>query len=100
MTNLDALAGLTPFTSNSNLLSLVLINNNISESDTYSKSNFPKIELCSAYVIKRIVNDPDFSEGSLSIKYDRERMIKTANEIFSKNGLFSEKIINNRISII
>ncbi len=98
MTNLEALTAITPFTANSNLLSKVLVDLDIVESDLYeSKDN---IDYASAIVVKKLFQSPDFSEGSLSVKYDKNKMIKYANSIFDRLNKQDEKIIINKINFL
>lgn len=44
------------------------------------------VDLCVADLYTRMVNEPDFSEGELSIKYPREAMLATAQRIYNATG--------------
>lgn len=82
MTNLAALQS-TISVDNENLYKKVLIDNELSESETYTKSNAAKIDLCKAAIIEFILSESDFSEGNLSIKYDRAELAKERNRILN-----------------
>ncbi len=100
MTNLQALQSYLSFSANDLLLERILEDNDIIADETYTSENKDVIELCSAYVIKTTLNAPDFKEGSLSVKYDKKRMIRYANQIFNKNNLTGELITENKIKFI
>lgn len=100
MTNLEALSSISPFSANSLLYEKVLNDNSVISSATYDSSNASTIELCSAYVAKALYYQPDISEGSLTVTYDKKLLLNYANSIFAKNRLFDEMLKINTISII
>lgn len=100
MTNLEYLTSITPFSGNTLLLSGVLLDNGVNEDDEYTTENKSLLQVCSAYVVKTLLVNPETKEGSLSVKYDKKELRNYANTIFKNNGLNSEIIINNKINII
>ncbi len=100
MTNLEALSSITPFSANSQLFQKILIDLDIAENGTYLVTGKNEIDYASALACKYIVSNPNFSEGTLSVTYDKKELIKYANSIFSKLNKSEEKIITNTINFI
>lgn len=90
MTNLEALksiiGGNYPF--DNNMYSKALIDQGISETDTYSILNIKPIDLAYAGLIQTLIVSPDIGEGSYKLTVaDRADLIKIRTAILNKYGL-------------
>jgi hypothetical protein len=68
------------------LLEKTLIVRSLVGTDEFSADLNTKVNLATADLYVAVVNSPDFSEGSLSIKQSRNYMISTAIRLYRENG--------------
>jgi len=92
MTILEALTSLTEY-DNDNLLSKVLLDCELTGTDTYvSDTHKAKLDLCAADIYEHIATQPDFSESKLSIKYDKKSLLIMARKLRKKHGVQTANI--------
>lgn len=68
------------------LLDKTLIVRSLSGADDFSADLNKSVNLAAADLYVAVVNSPDFSEGSLSVKQSRNYMIATAVRLYRENG--------------
>lgn len=64
----------------------IMTDRQIDGSKAYDSSLREKINLCAADLYVFGVNQADFSEGRLSIKYSRRSFVKMAKKLYFENG--------------
>jgi len=71
-----------------NYISKVLIDRSVASDGAadYALTQKATAALCAADCYMAVVNNPDFSEGRLSIKYSRGRLIAMAESLYRDNG--------------
>jgi len=100
MTNLEALTAISPFSVNPLLFEKTLEDRGINANGLYNSELASEIEVCAALIARVVYYQPDTSEGSLSVRYDRGAIREFANKIFRKNKMFDNLIIKNKIQFI
>lgn len=86
MTNQQALEALNEYSVASRLIEKILLDRGVSASATYTGSDTDRenIDLAYADICMALVNNPDIQEGSQSIAFDRNALIRTAQSIYMK----------------
>lgn len=69
-----------------NFIEKLLVDRALTGSVDYVASMSGDVALCAADCYMYLVNNPDFSEGDLSITMSRGQMIKTAKQLYRENG--------------
>ena len=90
MTNLEALQSIIGinYPLDANVFSKALIDQGLTESDTYSGGNVKSIDLAYAGVLQTIIVSPDIKEGGYSVtQADRNALIKLRSSILAKYGI-------------
>lgn len=67
-------------------LEKILIDRSVNGAIDYDSSHSGNVELCLADLYYWQLVNPDFSEGKLSIKYDKVAMLNFCTMIYQKNG--------------
>jgi hypothetical protein len=84
MTKLEALQAMVEY-ENDNLLSKVLIDRELTGTDTYAATDAGDIELCAADVYMMLATHPELKEGSRTVKYSASVLRSMALEIYQKH---------------
>lgn len=76
MTNKEALIAVLRVNIPDNSLVKALLDNDVTDSETYTKTKEKSIDLCAIDLLAGLLSEPDVSEGGYSIKYDRAAVQK------------------------
>jgi len=69
-----------------NLIDKVITDRGLTADTGYTVTSKAAVALCAADAYVLMVNSPDFSEGSLSIKHSRAQMKQMAATLYRENG--------------
>lgn len=69
-----------------NYIEKVLVDRAVTGTTTYAPSHKATAALCAADCFMAVVNNPDFSEGKLSIKMSRGYLTAMAESLYRDNG--------------
>ena len=96
MTNQQALEALNEYSIDSQLIEKILLDRGVTASSAYAGSDTDKenIDLCYADLCMKLANQPEISEGSQSITFDRAGLRREAQSIYRKYGDAKGKSIN------
>jgi len=86
MTVLQALQAEVQY-SNTNILEKILLDLSLEPTDTYTADMAADVEIATAHLLRRAARMPEFSEGSLRIKWDAAQCNAEADRLFAKNGI-------------
>jgi hypothetical protein len=70
----------------SNFILVKCTDRGINPNTTYTQTNQSSVELVVADVYKRMIAMYDFSESDLSQTFNRDALLKSANDLYIKNG--------------
>jgi hypothetical protein len=76
MTNKEALIAVLRVNIPDNSLVKALLDNDVSDSGTYTKTDEQSIDLCAIDLLAGLLSEADVSEGGYSIKNDRAAVLK------------------------
>ena len=87
MTRKEALLSIFQFSVDDNTVNKVFIDKGIDPDSAYTTYDKSNIDICCADLCLVLLNQPDISEGSFSIKYDKAALRFTREEILRRYGL-------------
>lgn len=87
MTNKEALIAEVPGNTPDGFIEKALVDNGVTGSDTYGTGDSEKIDYCVIAVLKRLLSDPDITEGGYSIRFDRGAVEKRLKYLVTQYGL-------------
>jgi hypothetical protein len=87
MTKKEALIAVIRVNVPDNTIEKAMIDNDVTGSQTYSKSSEKEIDICAIAILKGLLSEPDVTEGGYSIRYDRAAVEKQIGYLSEKHGL-------------
>lgn len=90
MTTLEALQAMIEL-DNDNLLAKALADRSLNGTETYSATYTVSVELACADVCDALLAYPDFSEGGLSIRFDKAGLTALRDKLYAKHGVTGGK---------
>jgi hypothetical protein len=87
VTNKEALIANVGFSVPDNMVEKAMIDNDVTGTTEYAKDAAESIDLCTIPILKRVLSEPDVSEGGYSIRFDRASVEKRLESLLEENDM-------------